>query len=83
MQHIQEKVRAVLVLTREIEEWRQEYDPGTDEWLTLCNLADVAESLVLALPAEMLPEEEIRTPGDHEYEVIDELRAQLDGLDEK
>ncbi|QXE37140.1 hypothetical protein KQY30_25905 [Streptomyces sp. GMY02] len=74
---IKEKVREVLVVIREVEKWREDHDPGTDEWYTLCNLADLAEQLVFALPVEMLPDEEVRTPDPREYGVIDEILAAL------
>ncbi|MFJ9158707.1 hypothetical protein ACIRPS_18120 [Streptomyces griseoviridis] len=78
--HIKEKVREVLAVTREVEKWREDYDPGTDEWYTLCNLADLAEQLVFALPNELLPEEELRHPSAQEYASVDELVKAL-GLD--
>lgn len=81
--HIKAKVREVLTVTREVEKWREDYDPATDEWYTLCNLAETAERLVFALPVEMLPDEEVRTPHPREYEVIDEILAALREVDTK
>ncbi|NEA50436.1 hypothetical protein [Streptomyces sp. SID10815] len=77
---IQQKVREVLAVTREVEKWRTDYDPGTDEWFTLCNLADLAEQLVFSLPNEMLPEEESHDPSGQEHASVDDLVKAL-GLD--
>ncbi|MFC1403191.1 MULTISPECIES: hypothetical protein [Streptacidiphilus] len=44
---IQQNARAVLAIVREVNAWRDEYDPGTAEWLTLCGLAESAEQLAL------------------------------------
>ena len=46
---IQQYARAVLALVREVNAWRDEYDPGTAEWLTLCALAEAAEQLALSV----------------------------------
>ncbi|MFJ1932643.1 hypothetical protein ACIOGZ_08200 [Kitasatospora sp. NPDC088160] len=75
MEAIKNKVREVLAIHREVEDWRIDYDPGTPEWFTLVNLSEVAAGLALSLPPEMLPEEELRTPNPREYEVLDELIA--------
>ncbi|WP_411120585.1 hypothetical protein [Streptomyces sp. x-19] len=78
--HIKAKVREVLAVTREVEKWREDYDPATDEWYTLCNLADLAEQLVFLLPGELLPEEELRHPSGDEHATVDELLKVL-GVD--
>jgi len=46
---IQQNARAVLALVRDVNAWRDEYDPGTAEWLTLCALAESAEQLALSV----------------------------------
>jgi hypothetical protein len=63
---ITEAVRDVLRQLREIDEWREEHDPGTPEWLALCGLADAAGDLVYRLPTEMLPEEDFRLSDEEE-----------------
>ncbi|MFF3006331.1 hypothetical protein ACFVTF_26405 [Kitasatospora sp. NPDC057940] len=73
MEAIKNKVREILAIHREVEEWRNDHDPGTPEWYTLVNLAEVAAGLAFSLPPEMLPEEELRTPNPREYERIDEI----------
>ncbi|MEU5433845.1 hypothetical protein AB0G73_10765 [Streptomyces sp. NPDC020719] len=80
--YIKASVRAVLEITREIEEWREDYAPSAQEWYTLLNLAETADRLVFALPVEMLPEEELRTPSPREYEVLDELLSTIAELGE-
>ncbi|MCD7439009.1 hypothetical protein K4B79_12315 [Streptomyces lincolnensis] len=70
---IKELVAKVLTTTREVEAWRQDYDPKSDEWYTLCDLAETTESLVFALPVEMLPEKEWRYVSPAEYAACDEL----------
>ncbi|WP_282703727.1 hypothetical protein [Streptomyces sp. CC219B] len=76
---IKNLVADVLKTTREITEWRNEYDPGTQEWYTLINLAETAESLALSLPVEMLPDEEWRHVSPAEYAAVDTILAQLEG----
>ncbi|MER8116297.1 hypothetical protein [Streptomyces sp. NPDC094031] len=76
---IKNLVAEVLKTTREVEEWRSDYDPGSQEWYTLCNLADTAETLVFSLPAEMLPDAERRYVSPGEYSACDEI---LDALKE-
>lgn len=66
-------VADVLKTVREVEEWRNDYDPGSQEWYTLCNLADNAGSLVMSLPVEMLPDEEWRHVSEAEYAACDDL----------
>jgi len=78
MNQIKSYVREVLAIHREVEEWRNDYDPGSQEWYTLINLSQVAARLAFALPVEMLPEEEVRTPSPREYDLLDELMAALD-----
>ncbi|MFE3578153.1 hypothetical protein [Streptomyces vinaceus] len=78
MDQIKSLAREVLAIHREVDEWRNDYDPGSQEWYTLVNLGEVAARLVFALPVEMLPEEELRTPNPREYEALDELMAALD-----
>ncbi|WP_327068747.1 hypothetical protein [Kitasatospora sp. NBC_01302] len=75
MEQIKNLAREVLAIHREVEEWREDHDPGSQEWYTLVNLAEVAARLVFALPVEMLPEEEVRTPNPREYELLDEMIA--------
>ncbi|MFI5861831.1 hypothetical protein [Streptomyces sp. NPDC051546] len=70
---IKNLVAEVLKTVREVEEWRNDYDPATQEWYTLCNLADTAGSLALSLPVEMLPDAEWRHVSDAEYAACDEL----------
>ncbi|PPT14826.1 hypothetical protein [Streptomyces cinnamoneus] len=77
MDQIKTLAREVLAIHREVEEWREDHDPGSQEWYTLVNLADVAARLIFALPVEMLPEEEVRTPNPREYQVLDELMTAL------
>ncbi|MGW1259694.1 hypothetical protein ACWD5Q_32085 [Streptomyces sp. NPDC002513] len=79
MHDIKKKARAVLEITRQVEAWREDYDPGTDEWHTLCTLADAAETLVFALPIEMLPDEEVRTVTPYETQLVKELLELLNG----
>lgn len=81
MQTIQEKVRDLLKTVREVGEWRDEYDPGTPEWHTLCDLSDGVSGLIFSLPPELLPEEEVRHPHPNEYAVLDELLSALGALD--
>ncbi|KOG26799.1 hypothetical protein [Streptomyces viridochromogenes] len=76
-ERIKKLVADVLKTTREVDAWRNDYDPGTQEWYTLCNLAETAESLALALPVEMLPDEEWRHVSPAEYAACDELLAIL------
>ncbi|MGW8743529.1 hypothetical protein [Streptomyces sp. NPDC055794] len=76
---IKELVAEILKTTREVEEWRNEYDPGSQEWYTLCNLAQNAESLAFSLPVEMLPEAEWRYVSPGEYAAVEEI---LDTLKE-
>ncbi|MFC9736694.1 hypothetical protein ACFVKC_02110 [Streptomyces noursei] len=80
MDNIKKTVRGILQVTREVSEWREDYDPGTDEWHTLCNLADLAEQLVFSLPNELLPVEELRHTSGHEHATVDELLKVL-GVD--
>jgi hypothetical protein len=70
-------VAEVLKTAREVTAWRNDYDPGTQEWYTLCNLAQTAESLALTLPVEMLPDAEWRYVSPAEYAACDELLAIL------
>jgi ribosomal protein S27AE len=51
---IQQYARAVLALVRDVNAWRDEYDPGTAEWLTLCALAEAAEQLALSVADQPL-----------------------------
>ncbi|MEU9044123.1 hypothetical protein AB0D63_20965 [Kitasatospora sp. NPDC048343] len=81
MEQIKTLAREVLAIHREVEEWREDHDPGSQEWYTLVNLTEVAARLVFTLPVEMLPEEEVRTPNPREYEVLDELMAALGEAD--
>ncbi|WP_438470749.1 hypothetical protein [Streptomyces asiaticus] len=70
---VTQKIRELLILIREVEEWREEQDPGTPEWLSLCGLAEQASDLIFSLPTELLPEEELRTPAPAEAPTVDEL----------
>lgn len=70
---IKNLVAEVLKAVREVEEWRNDYDPATQEWYTLCNLADTAGSLATSLPVEMLPDAEWRQVSDAEYAACDDL----------
>ncbi|MER7111227.1 hypothetical protein [Streptomyces sp. NPDC000229] len=74
---IKNLVADVLKTAREVTTWRNDYDPGTQEWYMLCNLAQTAESLALSLPVEMLPDEEWRHVSPAEYAACDELLAIL------
>ncbi|MEV3858454.1 hypothetical protein AB0J38_29585 [Streptomyces sp. NPDC050095] len=76
---IKKLVAEVLKITREVDEWRTDYDPATQEWYTLLNLAQTADSLILSLPVEMLPDEEWRHVSPAEYAACDEI---LDALKE-
>jgi hypothetical protein len=76
-ERIKQLVAAVLKTTREVDAWRNDYDPGTQEWYTLCNLAETAESLAIALPVEMLPDEEWRYVSPGEYAACDDILATL------
>ncbi|MGA5019269.1 hypothetical protein ACPCAA_17855 [Streptomyces griseoincarnatus] len=73
-------VADVLKTAREVREWREDYAPNTQEWFTLCNLAETAESLALSLPVEMLPDSEWRYVSPSEYAAVDELLAILDDV---
>lgn len=79
LDRIKTMVAEILQTTREVEEWRNDYDPGSQEWYTLVNLAQTAESLALSLPVEMLPDAEWRWVSSSEYAVVDEI---LDALKE-
>ncbi|MCX5237244.1 hypothetical protein OG824_18760 [Streptomyces prunicolor] len=74
---VKKLVAEVLKTTREVDAWRNDYDPGTQEWYTLCNLAETAESLALSLPVEMLPDEEWRHVSPAEYAACDDILAAL------
>ncbi|WP_405978843.1 hypothetical protein [Streptomyces sp. NBC_00158] len=76
-------VAEVLKTVREVNEWRNDYDPGSQEWYTLCNLAETAESLALSLPVEMLPDSEWRHVSPSEYAACDEILAILDEVSAK
>ncbi|WDS51791.1 hypothetical protein SEA_TRIUMPH_77 [Streptomyces phage Triumph] len=52
---IRERTTKLQALVREVEQWRTEQDPGTPEWLTLVELAEQVEGLLLALPWELQP----------------------------
>jgi len=80
---IKNLVADVLKTAREVTAWRNDYDPSTQEWYTLCNLAETAESLALSLPVEMLPDKEWRYVSPAEYAAVDELRALLEGTEGK
>ncbi|WP_369186503.1 hypothetical protein [Streptomyces sp. R08] len=79
LERIKTLVAEVLKTTREVEAWRNDYDPGSQEWYTLVNLAQTAESLALSLPVEMLPDAEWRWVSSSEYAAVDEI---LDALKE-
>ncbi|MFI1655641.1 hypothetical protein ACH4ZU_12140 [Streptomyces sp. NPDC020472] len=76
-------VADVLKITREIDEWRNDYDPASQEWYTLLNLSDTASSLALSLPVEMLPDREWRHVSPAEYAAVDEILALLEGGEAK
>ncbi|MGW6600579.1 hypothetical protein [Streptomyces sp. NPDC055036] len=63
MAELKDLIRSVLATVREVEEWREEYDPGTAEWNTLLNLSDEVLSLIDRLPPELLPDEKVRGPA--------------------
>ncbi|MFE3589430.1 hypothetical protein ACFXOY_18170 [Streptomyces niveus] len=52
---IRERTTKLQALVREVEEWREEHDPGTPEWCTLIELAEQVEGLLTALPWELQP----------------------------
>ncbi|MGM9381092.1 hypothetical protein [Streptomyces antibioticus] len=52
---IRERTTKLQALVREVQEWRNEQDPGTPEWNTLVELAEQVEGLFLALPWELQP----------------------------
>lgn len=52
---IRERTTKLRDLVKEVREWREEQDPGTPEWLTLVELAEQVEGLLLALPWDMQP----------------------------
>lgn len=81
MKDVTQKIRELLALAREVDEWREEQDPGTPEWHTLCEMSDRAMGLIFSLPTELLPEEEVRHPHPNEYAVIDGLLATLDEIE--
>ncbi len=83
LDRIKNLVADVLKTAREVTAWRNDYDPGTQEWYTLCNLAQTAESLALSLPVEMLPDEEWRYVSPAEYAAVDEILALLEGSEVK
>ncbi|SNS50040.1 hypothetical protein [Actinacidiphila glaucinigra] len=78
---IQTAARAVLAITREVDKWREDYDPMTDEWHTLLNLSEAAAKLAFALPVEMLPPEEVRHVSEYELRLSDELLALFDAIE--
>ncbi|MGV9312610.1 hypothetical protein ACWDR0_10485 [Streptomyces sp. NPDC003691] len=80
---IKNLVADVLKATREITQWRTDYDPGTQEWYTLLNLSETAESLALSLPVEMLPDKEWRYVSPGEYAACAEILALLEGSEGK
>lgn len=75
---IVQRIRELLKTVREVEEWRDQHDPGTPEWETLCALSSGVAGLIFSLPAEMLPPEELRVPSSGEYALIDELLSLID-----
>ncbi|MGW0899261.1 hypothetical protein ACWD0G_20135 [Streptomyces goshikiensis] len=83
LDRIKTLVAAVLKTAREVNEWRNDYDPGSQEWYTLLNLAETAESLALSLPVEMLPDSEWRHVSPSEYAAVDEILAILDEVSAK
>ncbi|MEU6572311.1 hypothetical protein [Streptomyces sp. NPDC046805] len=52
---IRQRTTKLRDLVKEVQEWRTEQDPGTPEWLTLVELAEQVEGLLLALPWELQP----------------------------
>ncbi|QAX95528.1 hypothetical protein SEA_BARTHOLOMEWSD_79 [Streptomyces phage BartholomewSD] len=52
---IRERTTKLRDLVKEVEEWRTEQDSHTPEWLTLVELAEQVEGLLLALPWELQP----------------------------
>ncbi|MFH8414379.1 hypothetical protein [Streptomyces collinus] len=52
---IRERTTKLRDLVKEVDEWRDEQDPGTPEWHTLVELAEQVEGLLLALPWELQP----------------------------
>lgn len=83
LDRIKNLVADVLKIAREVTAWRNDYDPGTQEWYTLCNLAQTSEGLALSLPVEMLPDEEWRWVSPAEYAACDEILALLEGSEGK
>ncbi|MFE2104331.1 hypothetical protein ACFXAF_00415 [Kitasatospora sp. NPDC059463] len=81
MDNIKTDAREILAIHREVDEWRNDYDPGSQEWCTLVNLAQLSARLVFSLPVDMLPEEELRIPSPFEYQAADELLAELAALE--
>lgn len=77
LDRIKTLVADVLKIAREVNEWRNDYDPASQEWYTLCNLAETAESLAMSLPVEMLPDSEWRWVSPSEYAACDEILAVL------
>ncbi|WP_371671245.1 hypothetical protein OG985_28665 [Streptomyces sp. NBC_00289] len=80
-EQIQTAAREVLAITRQVDEWREDYDPGTDEWHTLLLLSEAAAKLAFALPVEMLPPEEVRPVSEYELRLSDELLDLLTSIE--
>ncbi|MEY9937622.1 hypothetical protein [Streptacidiphilus sp. MAP5-3] len=67
---IQAYAHLVLTFVREINDWRDEYDPGTNEWLTLCALSEAAEQLALSVTDHPQP---TTRPGSPHARTLDAL----------
>lgn len=52
---IRQRTTSLRDLVAEVQAWREDQDPGTPEWHTLCELADQVEGLLAALPWELQP----------------------------
>ncbi|QES29206.1 hypothetical protein DEJ47_24720 [Streptomyces venezuelae] len=72
MENLQDSIRRVLSMCREVTVWREDFDPGTAEWYTLLALSQETHRLLISLPAELLPEEERPSPA--MAEILDALQ---------
>ncbi|MGI5530176.1 hypothetical protein ACQEVX_23155 [Streptomyces syringium] len=77
MDNLQDSIRNVLNMCREVTASRRDFEPGTAEWFTLLTLAQETHRLLISLPAELLPEEERPSPA--MAEILDALQGFAEG----
>ncbi|MEU8133256.1 hypothetical protein [Streptodolium elevatio] len=81
MEEIQNRVRELLVIVRDVDGWRDDHEEGVCEsptWDLMCELSRCATRLIFSLPIEMLPPEEVRTPSPREYAFLDWMIALIE-----